>query len=92
MKFEMIAVYDSKVKIYGRPLFLPTLDMVDRYAQRVLADADSDIARWPADYTLFHLGTYDDSDGSIELLSTPHSLLRFHEVRLNLAEVASNVV
>jgi len=74
MKLEMFAVYDIKARAYLPPFFLPRREMAARIFGECINSKDHQFGRHPADYTLFHLGTYDDENASIELQHAPHSM------------------
>lgn len=65
MNHNIYAVYDSKSESYTTPFF----DHAEGRAIRTFADCCNDpghqFGKHPADYTLFHLGTYDDNVGII---------------------------
>jgi len=90
MNYEVVTIFDTKAKVYSRPLFFPTLALIDRYAQDVLSNPNNDVSRHPSDFSLFHLGSYSDSTAQFDFLSVPTCLLRFHEVVLVKPQEASN--
>lgn len=61
MIFQVCAVFDSKAGVHCAPFFQPTLGM----ALRAFSDAanilDHPLSKNAEDYTLFHLGTFDDA-------------------------------
>lgn len=66
MKHNIFAVYDSKAEAYTTPFF----DHAEGRAIRTFADCCNDpghqFGKHPADYTLFQIGEYDDSLGTID--------------------------
>jgi hypothetical protein len=62
---QMFTVYDEKSEAYLQPFFLDTTGQALRAISDCLIDDNHQFARHPADYTLFQLGTYDDSTGVI---------------------------
>lgn len=66
MKSEIFAVYDAAVQAYHQPFFSPTKGAAVRALSDALQDPASTFAKHAEDYTLFILGTWDDTDGSIE--------------------------
>lgn len=67
---KIFVVYDSKSESYGQPFF----QQATGAAIRGFSDeangkrAESAIAAHPEDYTLFEIGSYDHSDGTMKLL------------------------
>lgn len=74
MKIQMFAVYDSTTQIYAQPNFLATIQVAQRMWPEAANDPNSQIGKYPADFTLFHLGEYDDETGKFTNLHTPVSL------------------
>lgn len=74
---NVFAVYDSKASAYLTPFFLPTTPMAVRVFSECANSTDHQFGRHPEDYTLWHLGTFDDNTcefkdikGSKECLGT----------------------
>lgn len=71
---KIFSVYDSKAEVFGKPFFSGTKGLALRSFTEISNDSASEIGKYPADFTLFELGEYDDSNGSFNLHSTPVSL------------------
>lgn len=65
---KMFGVYDLKACAYLQPFFSGNSGSAMRAFSDAVNDGTSPIAKHPADYQLFELGTFDDSTGSIEAL------------------------
>ncbi len=74
MLHNVFAVYDSKSEAYLQPFFMPTKGSALRAISDCVNDAQHQFAQHPEDYTLFHLGTFEDNSGVWGLNSTPASL------------------
>ncbi|AXH73336.1 MAG: nonstructural protein [Microviridae sp.] len=74
MIYKVFSLYDSAVEAYNVPMFLRTNGEAIRSLTAAVNDSESTICKWPDQYVLFELGTYDDSDGSFCPLSAPKSL------------------
>lgn len=68
---NMYAIYDDVAKVYTQPIFCGTSedeDINDEIALRVfltqLKTDGSLLSMYPEDYNLYHLGVYDDVDGT----------------------------
>lgn len=66
----IFSVYDSKAEAYLPPFFLPTKASALRAFGDAAVDPKHQFAAHPEDYTLFELGTYDESTGVI----VPHEV------------------
>lgn len=68
MIYQVLAVYDGKARAYLPPIYCSNVDV----AVRALTDAANtpghQIERNPLDYTMFHLGVWDDDSGTFTLL------------------------
>ncbi|QXP08141.1 MAG: nonstructural protein [Arizlama microvirus] len=73
MKLKVFSVYDSKVEAYKQPFFMSTKGEAVRGILEVLDRQDHPFAKYPADFTLFELGEYDDANGKMLPLPTPIS-------------------
>lgn len=62
------SVYDSKSKSYATPFFVKHKAEALRSWQDVVNKEDHPISKWPEDFTLFEIGTYDEIKG----LVVPH--------------------
>lgn len=81
MNLELFCVYDAKAES-----FLPPFDMLTRgQAMRAFADQvnkqDSNFNRHAADYTLFHVGSFDQLKGELKPLVPPVALANALTVR-----------
>ncbi|QXP08059.1 MAG: nonstructural protein [Arizlama microvirus] len=74
MKLKVFAVYDSKAEQYKPPFVLSTKGLALRSWAQLLEDENTDPSKFPADFTLFELGEYDDSNGKMLPHPTPLSL------------------
>ena len=74
MLMKIYSVYDSKVEAYLPPLFYKSKGEFLRAFAEAANDVKSNIGKYPADYTAFELGSWDDSSSSFDLHKTPLSL------------------
>lgn len=77
------SVYDTIAGVYGRPVFMPSVASALRsFADEVARGGSENLfAQHPADFDLYHLGMWDDSEGRFELL--PHPVCIMRGVNLN---------
>lgn len=64
---RVFTIYDEKSEAYLQPFFLDTTGQAIRAITDCVADTNHQFNKHPADYTLFELGTYDDSSGTFTL-------------------------
>jgi len=68
MKTEIFSLFDVKAATYGRPIFVPTMAVLVRELQGALKGDDL-LAKYPEDFRLFRLGSFDDQSGVVEVSS-----------------------
>lgn len=73
MKQLMFTIRDTKADAYLPPFFLPKKEMAARVFDQCVNSEDHQFGKWPADYTLFHIGTFNDETG-ICITYAPESL------------------
>ncbi len=71
---EVFCVFDSKAAAYNTPFYLPTRGAAIRAFTDTVNDPETMFFKHSEDYTLFILGSYDDSNAVFTMLETPHSL------------------
>lgn len=74
MIHQVCAVYDSKARCFFPPFYVSHLDVARRTFADVARNPEHQIGRNPGDFTLFHLGTFDDDSGRIELRAAMDNL------------------
>lgn len=74
MILNIFTVYDSKAEAYLQPFFMKSKGEAVRAFTDIVNDGTSQFNKHPSDYTLFHVGAYDDGDSSFVILPTPVSL------------------
>lgn len=73
MKINMYTVFDSAVKAFVQPFFQITDGAAVRLFQDQVNNSDSNISKHPDQFTLFRVGSYDDSSALL-IPETPVSL------------------
>jgi hypothetical protein len=73
MKMFIYSVYDSTAQTYTAPFFFPNNALAIRAMRGVLLDPQHSFSKHAADYTLFAIGEWDDSNGMVEAF--PHENL-----------------
>ena len=74
MILKIFCLYDSKVEAYLQPFFMRARGEAFRAMADLTSDPNMNVSKNPADFTLFELGTYDDSNARFDLHLTPISL------------------
>ncbi len=66
MKTEMFTVLDQVADHYLEPFFSPTIESGIRAFKSVVQTEGHQFGKFPEDYALYHIGTYDGGQGTIE--------------------------
>lgn len=74
MILEVFTIFDAKAGAYNTPFYLPTRGAAIRAFSDTVADSETMFHKHPEDFTLFILGSYDDSSAIFSMLETPHPL------------------
>lgn len=75
-KMEIFAIRDTKAEAFNPPFYQRTKAEAERSLQRLVLDPDSNVSKFPEDFDLYHLGTYNDSTGEISPLPSPEHIIK----------------
>lgn len=70
MELKMFSVYDSKTEAYAAPFFFNSRGQAIRQFGDLANDPNSSLCKHAEDFTLFELGSFDDSNAMV--LVTTH--------------------
>lgn len=71
MKTEAFSVYDEKSKAFGVPFFAVNSGVATRMFTDLVNDPKSTPFRYPTDFSLYHVGEFDDFLGALVPLPSP---------------------
>lgn len=76
MILQIVCVRDRAADVFGQPNFTTSLGgSIRSFGDEVnRVDANNMLNRHPEDFELYHLGTYDDSSATFELLPKPRQI------------------
>ena len=74
MKMKIFGIYDSKAEAYLQPFFMKTKGEAIRGVTALVHDPNHNFNKHAADFTLFELGGFDDSNASFDLHFAPQNL------------------
>lgn len=87
MFIEIYSIFDHATKAYMQPFFTNNrATAIRNFQATVNPDSPNMISGNPEQFTLFYLGKYDDSTGTIENCPTPEPVMKaldVHEPQLN---------
>ena len=67
MIHKIVAIYDVKAEAYLKPIFVQSNGVAIRSFAEAVNDGQSDFSKHPEDYSMFALGSFDDSTGFFDL-------------------------
>lgn len=90
MLMKVFCIYDSKAEAYLQPFFMRSKGEALRALQTLVEDANHNFCKFSADFSLFELGSFDDSRAFFDLLSTPKSICVLQELKYSSSNVAES--
>lgn len=76
----MYAIYDTKAKVYNQPFHFHNDQMAIRACIDLRNDKNTEPGRHPEDFTLHHLGEYEDTTATIKSEKNARCVCRFIEL------------
>lgn len=90
-RFLVFTVFDEKAQAYSKIIGVhPTINVAIREFTIACQNPETMYNRFPGDYCLYHLGTYDERSGRITSFPEPRFVIRASEI-LNLLKPQSEV-
>ncbi len=74
MILQIFDIFDSATGSYARPFFMLSKAEATRAFIDIINDEQSSIHKHPADFTLFHLGSFDQETAEFKTLTAPSSM------------------
>lgn len=71
---KVLTVYDSKAEAFLPPFYMRTTAEALRAFESTCNDPESNMSRYPEDYTLFEIGEWDDNKGQVSMYEAHKSL------------------
>ncbi len=70
MIFKIFSVYDSKAEAYLLPFYEVSTASALRSFEQICNEPKHSFCKYPADFTLFQIATFDDSTATVTPLTT----------------------
>lgn len=84
MLLQMYSIRDQKAECFNTPFFQKTHGEAERSFTELCNDPKSMVAKYPDDYDLYHVGTYDDVKGVVKSLDTPQHIIKAVQAKPSL--------
>lgn len=68
---NIYSIFDVKAKTHGAPFTVLNDDVALRVVDHVLQAPDTDYRRYPDDFVVYHLGTFDTDSGLVVAVTSP---------------------
>lgn len=81
MKLNIFSIYDEKAQAYNTPFFQSHVGQAIRGFQDLCKDSQSTLFGHPEDFSLYHVGEFDDNDAKIISFPEPRLVSRATEFR-----------
>lgn len=78
--YKIFAVRDEKTGVFNRPFFDLHVASALRSWTEACNEPTSPFCKFPEDFTLYEVGTFDDLEGRIKELPVPHKVSTASEV------------
>lgn len=68
---DIFVVHDAKVGAFGTPFYAENISVAIRSFKYAANDHTTEIGKYPTDFSLYHLGTYNDQTATFETQPAP---------------------
>jgi len=79
MLHRVFSIYDHACEAYMRPFLAPTKGVAIRSFSELAQDTNHEVGKYPEQYTLFELGSWEDTNALYDLHDTPLPIGKGHE-------------
>lgn len=76
MEMKIYAIRDAKAEAFQPPWYKNTHGEAERDFRTAVNDDKSFLNKYPEDYDLYYLGTYDTNEGKFQTLDTPQHMIK----------------
>lgn len=83
MILQVVAIRDNAVEGFMPPTYIPHVGAAVREFSKMVNDPQHNFSQNPQDFDLYHLGSWNDADGSFTPNSPPIRLLRGQDALTN---------
>jgi len=74
MKTLIFSIKDLKAEVWNTPIFQQTTGIALRGWQELANDKETTIGKYPTDYALYEIGTWESEKGHLSIYPQPKSL------------------
>lgn len=92
MVLKLYTLFDKAAAVFNAPFSQRSRGEAVRNFKMLLEDQNSLPFKFPQDYTLYEIGEFDDSNGSIQMHEHPELMYRGSDHIRDLASISPTVV
>ncbi len=89
MKLLAFTVYDEKAECFGNPFFVSAPGQATRMFADLSRDKQTTVGQHPEDFTLYQVGTWNNSEAKFDNLTTPKFICKATDSILTPTEMYS---
>lgn len=76
MLLKIFSIRDDKAGYFNTPFFQRTTGEAERSLQQLVSDKNTLPGKYPEDYSLYEIGSYDDQTGLITAEDSPRHIVK----------------
>lgn len=90
MKYDIVSIKDEKTGCFHNPFYFANLDYARAEIRAVANTPETKLNKYPTDFTVYHLGSYDDTVGRFipTETDTPELLFSVSELIVNIKNLS----
>lgn len=77
---QIYTVYDAKALVHSQPFLAPNNNLAIRNFHATKSQPGTHINLFPSDFGLYHLGEFDDINGTFNMLEKPAFIMSASEL------------
>ncbi len=81
-----MSIYDEKAECFGQPFCVPAIGIAARHFTDAILNTESMMGKYPADFTLYEIGTWNNHDSKFENLEQPKFITRGSDAALKVGQ------
>lgn len=85
-KQKVFSIFDSKTESWAPPFFAEHVGVALRSWSELVNDGRSTVSKFPSDFNLYEIGSFDSANGRIEPIVPVHMVQTALEAKLPAAE------
>lgn len=89
MELKVFSIRDAKGEIFHPPFYKKTHGEAERDFTTLVGDQNGMVSKYPEDFDLWYLGTFDDQTGKFLTLETPQHVIKAIQVATRMGQVPS---